>query len=323
MLPAMMFGALIMAMFAMVYAAFAGPSVSKASTRRMAAMRERHSGISGALEAQMRKAISNQVAGGTMEGLAAKFLPNQAKLQQRLDQTGKDWTLGKFFTWNLFIALVIAGLMMFKGLPILLCVCAGLFLGLAIPHKAVSVMINRRVAKFNKRFPDAIELLVRGLRSGLPISETLGVVAAELPGPVGEEFRSVSDKIKIGKTMDAALQDTADRLGTPEFQFFVISLQIQRETGGNLAETLSNLANVLRGRAQMRLKIKAMASESKASAYIIGSLPFIVFLLINWINHNYMGKFFTDPRLMAVGGGGMVWMGIGAFIMAQMINFEI
>ncbi len=166
-------------------------------------------------------------------------------------------------------------------------------------------------------------MLVRGLRSGLPISETLGVVATELPGPMGEEFRSVSDKIKIGKTMDAALQDTADRLGTPEFQFFVISLQIQRETGGNLAETLSNLAAVLRGRAQMKLKIKAMASESKASAYIIGSLPFIVFILINFINPAYMGKFFIDPRLMAVGGGGLVWMGIGAFIMAQMINFEI
>ncbi|HTI31483.1 MAG TPA: type II secretion system F family protein [Sphingomonas sp.] len=319
----MLFGCVAGAM-ALLFFAFSGPSAAKATDRRLSAVRDRHNGIAGAIDAQMRKAVATQLGGGgTMEGLAKRFLLNPAKLQQRLDQTGKGWTLGKFFTANLIIALVIAVLMWLKGLPLALCLLGGLALGLAVPHKAVGMLINRRVMKFTKRFPDAIELLVRGLRSGLPISETIGVVAAELPGPVGEEFRAVSDKIKIGKTMDQALQETADRLGTSEFQFFVISLQIQRETGGNLAETLANLANVLRGRAQMKLKIKAMASESKASAYIIGSLPFIVFLLINWINHDYMGKFFIDPRLMAVGGGGLVWMGIGAFIMAQMINFEI
>ena len=129
--------------------------------------------------------------------------------------------------------------------------------------------------------------------------------------------------MRLGRTMEAALQETADRLGTPEFQFFVISLQIQRETGGNLAETLSNLADVLRKRAAMKLKIRAMSSESKASAYIIGALPFIVFGLIWFINGQYMQNFFVDPRLMIAGGVGMVWMAIGAFIMAKMINFEI
>ena len=123
--------------------------------------------------------------------------------------------------------------------------------------------------------------------------------------------------------MDAALQETADRLGTPEFQFFVITIQIQRETGGNLAETLSNLAHVLRSRAQMKLKIKAMSSESKASAYIIGSLPFIVFFLIWSINDTYTQQFFTNPKLIATGLGAMCWMGLGAFVMSRMISFEI
>src|SRR4029079_1418419 len=136
-------------------------------------------------------------------------------------------------------------------------------------------MIKRRVDKFNVNFPDAIELMVRGLRSGPPITEQLGNVSTASPGPGGVERTMVSDKMKIGRTMEAALQDTADRLGTPEFQFFVITLAIQRETGGNLAETLSNLADVLRKRAQMKLKIRAMSSESKASAYIVGSLPFV------------------------------------------------
>jgi tight adherence protein B len=129
--------------------------------------------------------------------------------------------------------------------------------------------------------------------------------------------------MKIGRTMEAALQETSDRLGTAEFQFFVITLAIQRETGGNLAETLSNLADVLRKRGQMKLKIKAMSSESKASAYIVGSLPFIVFTLVWMVNPAYMGGFFEDQRLIVAGLGGLGWMSIGVFIMAKMVNFEI
>ncbi len=109
----------------------------------------------------------------------------------------------------------------------------------------------------------------------------------------------------------------------PEFQFFCITLAIQRETGGNLAETLSNLSEVLRKRAQMKMKIRAMSSESKASAYIIGSLPFGVFALLWSLNPKYIGMFFIDERLMVIGAGGMIWMGIGAFIMSKMISFEI
>jgi tight adherence protein B len=205
----------------------------------------------------------------------------------------------------------------------MLAIFAGLFVGIGGPHLVVGKLIKRRIDKFNSNFPDAIELMVRGLRSGLPITETLGIVSGEIPGPVGVEFRSVSDKMKIGRTMEAALQETADRLGTPEFQFFVITLAIQRETGGNLAETLSNLADVLRKRAQMKLKIRAMSSESKASAWIVGSLPFVVFSLVYFINPGYMGGFFEDQRLIVAGLGGLIWMGIGVFIMAKMVNFEI
>jgi tight adherence protein B len=219
--------------------------------------------------------------------------------------------------------LFIAFALMLRGAPILLALFAGLFFGLGGPYFFVGKMIKRRVAKFNTNFPDAIELMVRGLRSGLPITETLGIVAAEIGGPVGIEFRTVSDKMKIGRTMEVALQETADRLGTAEFQFFVITLAIQRETGGNLAETLSNLADVLRKRAQMKLKIRAMSSESKASAYIVGALPFSVFAIVYIMNPSYMGGFFTDERLIVAGLGGMVWMAIGGFIMAKMVNFEI
>ena len=205
----------------------------------------------------------------------------------------------------------------------LLAIGGATFLALAVPHFSVSYLIRKRINDFTSKFPEAIELLVRGLKSGLPVGETLGVVAREIPGPVGEEFKIVTEKIKIGKTMEDALQDTADRLGTPEFQFFVITLAIQRETGGNLAETLSNLADVLRKRAQMKLKIRAMSSESKASAYIVGSLPFVVFGLVWSVNPEYLSGFFVEQRLMIAGVIGLVWMGIGVGIMAKMVSFEI
>lgn len=321
-LPIMMIAGAVVLIIAMVTLAFWGPSTAKAQTRRLTALRDRHSNSTGAIvEAQMRRIQA--VRNTKMDNLAAQFLPKPAVLKKRLDMTGKTWTPGKYLGACLTIGIIVMALLLIKGAPILLALFVGFFLGLSIPHIVVGMTIKRRVAKFTKNFPDAIELLVRGLRSGLPITETLGVVASEIPGPVGVEFRQVSDKMKIGRTMDSALQETADRLGTPEFQFFVITLQIQRETGGNLAETLSNLADVLRKRMQMKLKIKAMSSESKASAYIIGALPFIVFFMILQINYAYMASFFSDPRLIMTGLGGMVWMGIGGFIMRQMINFEI
>ena len=187
----------------------------------------------------------------------------------------------------------------------------------------VNYYVKKRVNNFTNKFPDAIELLVRGLRSGLPVTETLGVVASEVPGPVGQEFKLITDRIRVGKTMEEALQNTADRLDMPEFSFFCITLAIQRETGGNLAETLSNLSDVLRKRAQMKLKIRAMSSESKASAYIIGALPFMVFVMIWFVNPQYVGGFFTEDRLIVAGLGGLVWMSLGGFIMAKMVSFEI
>jgi tight adherence protein B len=306
----------------LVAAAFSGPSVARAQAKRLESVRERHSRSSEvAAQAQMKRIFAARQT--RADGFAQRFIPNPALLRLRLEQTGRTWTLAHYAAACAGIAIFVFAGLAFQGLPILIALPLALFAGIGLPHFVVGSLIKRRIARFTARFPDAIELMVRGLRSGLPISETIGIVANELPDPVGTEFRTVSDKMKIGRTMEAALQDVADRLGTPEFQFFVISLQIQRETGGNLAETLSNLADVLRKRAAMKLKIRAMSSESKASAYIIGALPFIVFGLIWMINASYMQNFFVDQRLMITGAGGVVWMGIGAFIMAKMINFEI
>lgn len=322
MMPAAMLVLGMVLVLGMLAFAFAGPSAAKASNRRLGALRERHTaGLDAVMQAQMRKISTTKAT--RMDEAFMRFLPNPAQLAKRLAMTGKDWTVSQYGIASAGLFVVTAGLVWFQGLPLALSACLGLFVGAFVPHFVVGKTIKRRLAKFTAKFPDAIELLVRGLRSGLPITETMGVVGQEVPGPVGEEFRAVADKMKIGRTLDAALQETADRLGTPEFQFFVITIAIQRETGGNLAETLANLADVLRKRGQMKLKIRAMSSESKASAYIVGSLPFIVFGLIWTINSTYMQRFFIDERLIVAGLGGMVWMGIGAFIMAKMVDFEI
>ena len=321
MLPLIMIMLGAVTVLGLIAFAFAGPSAGRAQTRRIASLRERHGEGIVVAEAQMRRIAHARDT--RMDLAVGRLLPNPAELAKRLAMTGKSWTVGQYGMATAGIALVVTLLMLLRGMPFLLALFVGLFMGVGIPHLVVGKVITRRVGKFTAKFPDAIELLVRGLRSGLPISETIGVVGHELDGPVGEEFRSVSDKMKIGRTMDVALQETADRLGTPEFQFFVITIAIQRETGGNLAETLANLANVLRMRAQMKLKIKAMSSESKASAYIIGALPFIVFGLIWFINGTYMQRFFIDERLIVIGLGGLCWMAIGSFIMSKMISFEI
>jgi len=311
----------IMAVLVMGYAAFAGPSPSKESARRLQALRFRHSDSAiDKVEAQYRKAVAaRKPATFRIAGSASR----SEALRLRLHRTGKGWTVTQYLYVSLGLGATVMLLIFAKTGAPLLGLGVGLLVGGGLPHFMVNRAINKRFEAFVTRFPDALELLVRGLRSGLPITETLGVVAQELRGPVGEEFKLVTDRIKVGRTMEEALQETADRLDMPEFSFFCITLAIQRETGGNLAETLANLADVLRKRAQMKLKIRAMSSESKASAYIVGALPFIVFVLIYWINPTYIGRFFIDERLIIAGLGGLTWLGIGSFIMAKMVSFEI
>jgi tight adherence protein B len=307
---------------ALAFMAMQGPSPSRALKRRIELVKERHGDVlAGNAQAQIRKLFAER--SNRIESVASSLIPKPALLRKRLEMTGKDITLGKYALICLGLAALVAVALLFRGAPVLLSILLGMFVGIGGPHFVIGFLIKKRLAKFNSNFPDAIELIVRGLRSGLPITETLGIVAQEILGPVGVEFRIVNDKMKIGRTMEGALQDTADRMGTAEFKFFVITLAIQRETGGNLAETLSNLADVLRKRAQMKLKIRAMSSESKASAYIVGSLPFVVFTLVWLINPTYMHGFFVDQRLMVAGIGGLIWMSLGAFIMAKMVNFEI
>jgi tight adherence protein B len=165
--------------------------------------------------------------------------------------------------------------------------------------------------------------MVRGLRSGLPITESIRAAGVEISDPVGTELQSVTDSVRLGAKLEEALWDCSRRLDIQEFNFFTVALAIQSETGGNLAETLANLSEVLRRRRQLKMKIKALSSEAKASAYIIGSLPFIMALLIYLTNPTYIADLWTDPRGIFLVFIGLVSFALGIGVMYKMVKFEI
>jgi len=196
-------------------------------------------------------------------------------------------------------------------------------IGTALPHKIVSRMGRRRVAAFIKLFPEAIDLMVRALRSGLPISEAIIGAGREIAGPVGAELGRIEAGMRLGRDLDTLLWDIATRIDVPEFRFFIIALSVQRETGGNLAETLDNLADVLRKRRQMRAKVRAMSSETRATTMILAGLPVVVIVLLAVTSPHYLTPLYTDVRGLLLDGLGFAMLGTGVFIMIKMARFEI
>jgi len=303
--------------------AFAGGSSRRDTKKRMDRIKERFTDSGSAVEAKVRRLRINEDT-GSFDQFIKGLIPRPAELRKRLASTGKDISIGRYATFCL-VAMVVSllGFIIGLGFPFVVSLLLSIIVGLGLPHFVISRMIAKRLKEFTKLFPDAIDLMVRGLRSGLPVSQSINAVAEEFEDPVGMEFTKISDKVRFGKTLEAALWETADRIPTADFKFFVITLAIQKETGGNLAETLGNLSDILRKRTQLKLKIKAMSSEGKASAYIVGSLPFIMYGILLMMNFEYASILYTDPRAIMVAIGALVWMGIGIFIMAKMINFEI
>ena len=192
-----------------------------------------------------------------------------------------------------------------------------------MPKKFVRFRINRLQKKFIALFPDAIDVLVRGVRTGLPVGEGMRLVAREMPEPVATEFKMLTDATAVGVTLEDALQRMFNRIPLPEVNFFNIVLTIQKQTGGNLSEALGNLSTTLRDRKKLKLKIKALSSEAKASAMIIGSLPFVLACILYAVAPDYLGLLFTTDmgNYMLMGGG--FWMSIGIFAMYSMIDIEI
>lgn len=194
---------------------------------------------------------------------------------------------------------------------------------LGLPRLFLSVASKRRVNQFTARFAEALDIIIRSVRSGLPLGESLNIIGREMPDPVGIEFRIVSEGIRLGMTMDESLARLSDRIPVAEVRFFAIVVGIQQQTGGNLAETLAKLSEVLRARKRMRDKIQALASEAKTSAIIIGSLPLVVMGILTVIAPDYVGLLFTTTVGHIILFAAAFVMGTGTVVMRGMINFEI
>jgi tight adherence protein B len=300
--------------------AFSG---NEAGAKRVARLRSRARGEPPDEEVQEAILRLDQKRNSGLDSMVRSLLPRPELLRLRLLRTGWSISLGTYAMVCGLTTLGFLGFYFYVDLMLAVAIPAAIVKGLMLPHIAVSFACKRRANKFTAQFPDAIGLMVRGIKSGLPIAETFVVVAQEVPDPVGMEFRRVSDQIRLGQQIDQALWDCAKRVDTAEIKFLVVSLSVQRETGGNLAETLENLETVLRRRRQMKLKVRAMASEARASAAIVGSLPFITAAILLGINRPYIMRLVETSLGNKMLIGAAFAMSSGIYVMQKMAKFEI
>lgn len=252
-----------------------------------------------------------------------RFVPKKNQLALRLGRAGYSQDPGRYVIGCLLTGLLCGCGAFWAGLPTLVWPMAALAGALLLPHLWLSSRITAREVRFLGHLPEGIDIVVRGLKAGLPVSESLSAVGREAPEPVGAVFRNVVDEMRVGQTIEAAIEKQAETMTVPELRFLGITLAIQKETGGNLTETLQNLSDILRKRRQMKVKVRAVSSEARTSAYIIGSLPFAVSLAIYVVNTDYVMMLFNDPRgviMVAVGLGSICF---GAAVMAKMVRFDI
>jgi len=271
-------------------------------------------------ETRRQKRIQDKVK--QLESKSSKQSRREA-IRANILQAGLDFSLTTYFVFSAIVGCGFAMGYLMTGKPPIGAAPVALIGGLLFPHMVLKYLAGKRQAAFTKNFANALDLIVRGIRSGLPVNECFNVVAREFEPPVGEEFRLLVEGQNLGMTMDDLLSKGIQRIPTSEYKFFAIVLEIQRQTGGNLAETLAGLSAVLRDRKKMRDKARAMASEATASAGIIGSLPFAVGTLLSVVNPDYVGVLFTTDTGNKLVAFGLFWMFLGSMVMKKMINFKM
>jgi tight adherence protein B len=292
--------------------------------RRQAGVRQRIGHSIGLYTADLNQAVgtlrldARSRAAGVLGWLPESF---GSRIGAALGATG-----GRVTTFHLLIAaclgailaeLLASFLLALHGLLALLLMLGG---AIGLPYFVIRFMQAKFQAGFLQSFPDALDLIVRAVRAGLPVADAIENVGIEIAGPVGKEFRQVHQGITIGIELDQELLRTAERVRLIEFRFFIVALALQKRTGGNLAETLENLSLTIRKRREMWLKARAMMSESRASAWLIGILPFISGAAIYFINANYIRMLFVDPRGRTLLGVAILLLAGGVFIMRTMIK---
>ncbi|MGV9008306.1 type II secretion system F family protein [Brevundimonas sp.] len=240
----------------------------------------------------------------------------------KLRQAGLKMSASLFWILSGVVGVVSILPPLIMGLNIFIALGIGFVVGLGLPRWIVGFLGKRRRAKFSAAFADAVDVIVRGIKSGLPVHDCFKIIAKEAPLPLGPEFQTLVEGLGVGLTLAQALDKMYERMPTPELKFFTIVIAIQQKTGGNLAEALNNLSVVLRARRMMGEKIKALSSEATASAGIIGSLPPVVMILVSLTTPDYMAKLFTETRGQFMLLIAIFMMSLGVFVMKKMISFK-
>lgn len=244
-------------------------------------------------------------------------------LKVQLKQAGLQIPIARFYIYSLIFGVFLTFAVFLAGVPLI--VLPGAFLAgvFGVPRWFVSFVRARRVKRFLEEFPNALDVIVRAVKSGLPLNDGIRLIAAEAQEPVKTEFRRIVEAQQLGLSIPDASARMVETMPCPEASFFGIVIQIQSQAGGNLSEALGNLSRVLRDRKKMKAKVQALSMEAKASAYIIGALPFIVAILVYLSSPNYIEPLFTTSTGHLLLGFSAVWMSMGIFTMRNMMNFEV
>jgi len=260
----------------------------------------------------------------TLKGLEEKQQERKKRisLATRIERAGIEIATRTFFIASAVAGLVATLVMMLVGLSLPVSALGGFAVAFGLPRWVLSWLIKRRQKAFVDEFANAIDVIVRGVKSGLPVNDCLRLIATEAAEPVRTEFQGIVEGQKVGVTLEQSLLRIYERMPLAEVNFFQIVLAIQQKSGGNLSEALGNLSKVLRDRKKMRAKIQAMSQEAKASAAIIGALPPGVMLMIYVTSPDYMGVLFSTTAGNMIIVAGLMWMGIGVLVMRKMIDFK-
>jgi tight adherence protein B len=243
-------------------------------------------------------------------------------LSTRLSQAGLSWSKRQYVLVSAGAGLGLFIIAFLFGPSLLAAAAIGFAGGFGLPRWMLSFLKKRREAKFLNAFPDAVDIIVRGVKAGLPLLDCMKMITVDAPEPIKTEFRAIVETQAIGIPLGDACAKLYERTPVPEANFFGIVVAIQQKAGGNLSEALSNLSRVLRDRKKMKAKIQAMSQEAKASAAIIGALPLAVMTLVYVTSPQYISLLFTEPLGHLMLAGSVVWMGIGVLVMKKMINFD-
>ncbi len=243
-------------------------------------------------------------------------------LRRRFAQAGVGWTEQNFIIGSIASGIFVFLLVLMTGNPLLIALAAGAAGGFGAPRWLLGHLAKKRQTAFSEMFVNAVDVVVRGVKSGLPIGECMAIIARESPDPLGQEFRTLVEGQKLGVSLTSGLERMLERMPSTELNFFVIVLTIQGQSGGNLSEALGNLSGVLRERKLMKAKIQSMSAEAKASAMIIGALPILVGSAMFFIAPAHIGLLFSTTMGNMMVAGGLSVMGLGVFIMSKMINFD-